>query len=85
MERCPECGGMLEPKNYEIENYEELVKIGSDLALYNLFYDLVVREEKRLQKQDVAEDYRLCKALASCYELQDYLASRITLLEAEEK
>ncbi len=64
--------------------YLELIKTGSDLVFCNLFYDLVVREEKRLQKQDIAEEYRLCKALASCYELQDYLASRIALLGAEE-
>ncbi len=63
--------------------YLELIKTGSDLVLCNLFYDLVVREEKRRQTQAVAEDYRLCKALASCYELQDYLAARIALLGAE--
>ncbi len=62
------------PENFELEN---------DLTLCNLFYDLVIREEKRLLGQDIAEDYRLCKALASCYELQDYLAARIALLEAE--
>ncbi len=62
------------PENFELEN---------DLTLCNLFYDLVIREEKRLLGQDIAEDYRLCKALASCYELQDYLATRIALLGAE--
>jgi len=72
-------------EGFETGSYEELIRNGSDLALYNLFYDLIVREEKRLQKQDIAEDYRLCKALASCYELQDYLASQVTLLGAEGK
>lgn len=44
---------------------------------YEQFYDFVVREEERLKSQDIANDYRLCKALAACYELQDYLANRI--------
>jgi len=66
-------------------NCEEFINSGKDLVLCNLFYDLIVREERRLQKQDISEDYRLCKALASCYELQDYLASRIAMLEAEKK
>lgn len=41
---------------------------------YQGFYDAVVREIESLQKEDVAGDYRTCKALAACYELQDYLA-----------
>jgi len=43
----------------------------------NLLYDLVVKEEKALQNLDIANDYRLCKALAACYELHDYLANAI--------
>ena len=43
----------------------------------SLFYDLVIEEVDTLSKQNVAADYRLCKALAACYELQEYLANRI--------
>ena len=41
---------------------------------YNMFYDLVVMEIDRLRSEDISNDYCLCKALAACYELQDYLA-----------
>ena len=44
---------------------------------YTLFYDLVVAEEKRIKNDPIADNYRLCKALAACYELQDYLANRL--------
>lgn len=44
---------------------------------YECFYDFVVQEEQHLEKLDIAGDYRLCKALAACYELQDYLANQI--------
>ena len=44
---------------------------------YEQFYDLVSAEIINLRKTDVAENYRLCKVLAACYELQDYLANRI--------
>jgi len=85
MGKCPECGhcGTL----IELEHFEvgDCNKIGrNDLTLCNLFYELALREEKYLQKQDIAGDYRLCKALASCYELQDYLAGRIALLGSKE-
>ena len=43
---------------------------------YTLFYDLVVAEEKRIKNDSITDNYRLCKALAACYELQDYLANR---------
>lgn len=42
---------------------------------YTLFYDLVVAEENRIKNEAIADNYRLCKALAACYELQDYLAN----------
>jgi hypothetical protein len=45
---------------------------------YRAFYDLVVEEKEYLQNFDVTDDYRLCKALASLYELQDYLANKLT-------
>ena len=44
---------------------------------YSRFYDYVVEEEEQLIRMDVKDDYRLCKALAACYELQEYLANRI--------
>ena len=44
---------------------------------YRQFYDYVMQEEERLKAPDVRQDYRLCKALAACYELQEYLANRI--------
>ena len=44
---------------------------------YRQFYDYVMQEEDRLTALDVRQDYRLCKALAACYELQDYLANRL--------
>ena len=43
-----------------------------------LFYDLVAEErDSLLRMDDTPGDYRLCKALAACYELQDYLANCI--------
>ena len=47
---------------------------------YEQFYDFVVREAEALKTKDVANDYQLCKALAACYELRDYLANRIAEL-----
>ena len=44
---------------------------------YESFYNLVVSEIQELRGADVANDYRLCKALAALYELPDYLAGRI--------
>lgn len=51
---------------------------------YEQFYDYVVMEQDRLRETDALNDYRLCKALAACYELQDYLAGRIAEGETEE-
>ena len=47
---------------------------------YKLFYDFVGQETEVLKTKDVANDYQLCKALAACYELRDYLANRISEL-----
>ena len=44
---------------------------------YQQFYNLVVKEEELLKAEDILNDYRLCKALAACYELQDYLAGKL--------
>ena len=44
---------------------------------YRQFYDLVVQEEETLKAENILGDYRLCKALAACYELHDYLANRL--------
>ena len=44
---------------------------------YLLFYDFVSEEKTRLEAMgaEIVSDYRLCKALAACYELQDHLAN----------
>ena len=42
-----------------------------------MFYDFVIHEEEELKKQDIAGNYRLCKALAACYELHEYIANRL--------
>ena len=52
---------------------------------YTLFLDLVIEEEEKLSKQNVSTNYRLCKALAACYELQDYLANCIADIRSREK
>ena len=48
---------------------------------YESFYNLVVSEIQELRVADVANDYRLCKALAALYELQDYLAGQIACVD----
>ena len=46
---------------------------------YRQFYDRVMEEIQHLMEIDMyKDDYRLIKALAALYELQDYLANRIT-------
>ncbi|MBR1496174.1 MAG: hypothetical protein IJ617_00925 [Oscillospiraceae bacterium] len=45
---------------------------------YRTFYDYVVMERQYILRRDAAFDSRLCKALAACYELQDYLANQIS-------
>jgi len=70
---CPSCGA-------EILDFEEVVITEAEEILnlqHQLLYKLVMKEEVRLQKMDISGDYRLCKALAACYELQDYLANCI--------
>lgn len=44
---------------------------------YLTFYNLVVAEIEHLKGEDILHSYQLCKALAACYELQDYLANRL--------
>ena len=44
---------------------------------YQHFYDLIIEEIENIMSQDLQHDYHLCKALAACYELQEYLANRI--------
>lgn len=51
---------------------------------YEKFYDMVREEIQRLMEMDMyKDDYRLIKALAALYELQDYLANRIAELGME--
>lgn len=49
----------------------------SPVARYKIFYDLTVQETEYLRALDISSKYRLCKALAACYELQDYLSNRL--------
>ena len=44
---------------------------------YQQFYDFIAKEIERLKSQNILNDYRLCKALAACYELQEYVAGQI--------
>ena len=44
---------------------------------YQQFYDLIIEEEEILVSQDFKQNYRLCRALAACYELQEHLANQI--------
>lgn len=44
---------------------------------YQLFYDMVMEEERELRKGDVTQDYRLCHTLSALYQLQEYLAGKI--------
>lgn len=70
---CPACGS-------EILDLEDAIMAETD-GMRNLqrrlLYYLVEKEQKELQNLDMADDHRICKALAACYELHDYLAGRI--------
>lgn len=77
---CPSCGA-------EIFDLEEVVITeaeGIRNFQHQLLYKLVMKEEVRLQNMDISGDYRLCKALAACYELQDHLANCIADESPEE-
>ncbi len=77
---CPACGA-------EILDLEEAVLSETEGIRnfhHKLLYDLIIKEEKRIKKLDISEDYRLCKALAACFELQDYLANIISVESPEE-
>ena len=52
---------------------------------YEHFFDLVIEEENHLRSmgEGIAKDYQLCKALAACYELHDYLANILAGMEGE--
>jgi len=78
-QHCPE---------YEKEVTETVVpcnecsnQLGNDkispAARYKIFYDLIVQEKEYLRNLDISSEYKLCKALAACYELQDYLSNRL--------
>ena len=62
-------------------DYEEIydfLEKQDRLVRCELFYELVMRKENSLlHMEDTLDDYLLCKALAACYELQDYLANCI--------
>lgn len=78
--KCPACGK-------DILDLEEVIHsktVGCNIIRNKLFYDMVLEEGQRLKNQEIKDNYRLCKALAACYELQDYLANRMTELGAED-
>ncbi len=97
---CPECGERISdqcaicihcgyPKitmDFSLEMIDEIMPktMNRQVVHYSLLYDLVMQEEERLKILDVLEDYRLCKALAACYELQDYLAGRLAACDRDE-
>jgi len=57
-----------------------------EIMNYLQFYDLVMEEIHRLTEAAFSgEEYRLVKALAACYELQEYLANRLAALGLEEE
>ena len=77
---CPECGREVNAGDFACLSCGS--PLGKDesfpadpISWYRLFYEMVVNEENVLKKDNVSNDYRRCKALASCYELQDYLAN----------
>ena len=52
---------------------------------YQQFYDRVKEEQQHLMEIDMyKDDYRLVKALAALYELQDCLANRLAELGIED-
>ena len=77
---CPECGREVNVGAFAclhcgcLPGADESYPV-DPVAWYRLFYEMVVNEEKVLKDGDISGDYRRCKALASCYELQDYLAN----------
>ena len=44
---------------------------------YTVFYDAIIKEIDILKLRDISGDYRLIKALAACYELQEYTANQL--------
>ncbi len=57
-----------------LERFRERLR-KAEARRYSLFYDMIIAEQERLKRQDATGNYRLCKALAACYELQEYLAN----------
>lgn len=48
-----------------------------DRLRYGLLYGLILREIENLKSKDLDTSYQLVKALAACYELQEYTAGRL--------
>ena len=48
-----------------------------DRLRYGLLYGLVVGEIENLKCKDLDRSYQLVKALAACYELQEYTAGQL--------
>lgn len=47
---------------------------------YELFYTYALKEIARLSEADLQHDYKKVKALAACYELQEYLAGKLGVM-----
>lgn len=75
---CSECGKEIETAVLCSECGQPLSdgKI-NPVVQYKIFYDLIVQETEYLRRFDISSEYKLCKALAACYELQDYLSNRL--------
>lgn len=76
---CPECGKETEETAVLCSECGQLLNGGkiNPVAQYNIFYDLIVQETEYLRGFDASSEYKLCKALAACYELQEYLSNRL--------
>ena len=80
---CPECGKGVNEEDFACLHCGCLLGTEGSFPVdpvpwYRLFYEMVVNEENVLKAGDISGDYRRCKALASCYELQDYLANLLS-------
>lgn len=76
---CPECGKEIEKTVVLCSECGQPLNGGkiNPAAQYKIFYDLIVQEKEYLKGFDTSSEYKLCKALAACYELQEYLSNRL--------
>ena len=76
---CPECGEGIKETAVLCSECGQPLNDGKicPVAQYKIFYDLIVQEKEYLRGLDISSENKLCKALAVCYELQDYLSNRL--------